>query len=234
MEPDHSGAFEALFRAAPRAVFLGTRRVADLIRVFYGITDRVQIVTDGQTLALGKRTLRFIETPMVHWPETMMTYETVDRVLFSGDGFGGYGWLKEAIFDDTHADIGVYEKESLRYFTNVVAKYSGMVKKAIEKLSALDIGVVAPAHGLIWRSNPSRVIQLYRQWSEYGEGKTERGITVIYATMYGNTGMMLREVTDELEQEGSRLRPSTSAARISAISSRLSGPRGGYRGGADL
>jgi flavorubredoxin len=202
MEPDHSGAFEALYRAAPKAAFLGTRRITDLLREFYGITDRVRVVTDGEVLVLGKRTLKFIETPMVHWPETMMTYETADRILFSGDGFGGYGSLGDRIFDDTSADIDFYVKESLRYYTNVVAKFSGMVRKAIDKLAAYDIGVVAPAHGLIWRSEPSRIIDLYRRWAECAEGKAERAITIVHGTMYGNTDLMLREVIAELERIG--------------------------------
>lgn len=202
MEPDHSGAFEALYRAAPKALFMGTRRITDLLREFYEITDRVRVVTDGQALSLGKRTVKFIETPMIHWPETMMTYETADRILFSGDGFGGYGSLGDSIFDDTSADIDFYIQESLRYYTNVVAKFSGMVKKAIEKLAANEISIVAPAHGLIWRQEPSRIIDLYRRWADCAEGKTERAITILHGTMYGNTERMLREVIGVFEQIG--------------------------------
>ncbi len=202
MEPDHSGAFEALFRAAPKAVFLGTRRIVDLLREFYGITDRVRTVVSGETIPLGKRTVEFIETPMIHWPETMMTYETGDRILFSGDGFGGYGSLGDTIFDDSCTDIDFYLAESLRYYTNVVAKFSNMVTKGIAKLESRDIGIVAPAHGLIWRSEPARIIDLYRKWAECAEGKTERAITVIHSTMYGNTALMLREVTAALKEMG--------------------------------
>lgn len=202
MEPDHSGAFEALHRAAPKAVFLGTRRITDLLKEFYGITERIRVVTNGERLNLGRRAVTFIETPMVHWPETMMTYEAADRILFSGDGFGGYGSLGDRIFDDTCADIDFYVKESLRYYTNVVAKFSGMVAKAIDKLSAYDVGIVAPAHGLIWRSDPSRIIDLYRGWAGCAEGKAERAITIIHGTMYGNTDRMLREVIAELELIG--------------------------------
>jgi anaerobic nitric oxide reductase flavorubredoxin len=202
MEPDHSGAFEELHKAAPKAVFMGTRRITDLLREFYGISDRVQTITDGQEFSLGSRTVRFIETPMVHWPETMMTYETGDRILFSGDAFGGYGFLEQAIFDDTCTDIAYYLKESLRYFTNVVAKFSPMVKKAIDKLSALEINIVAPAHGLIWRSDPHHIIQYYRQWAECADGLTERAITILHSTMYGNTGLMLKEVIEAVQETG--------------------------------
>jgi anaerobic nitric oxide reductase flavorubredoxin len=202
MEPDHSGAFEALFKAAPKAVFLGTRRITDLLREFYGITDRVRVVTTGETVSLGRRTVEFVETPMIHWPETMMTYETGDRILFSGDGFGGYGSLGDKIFDDTCADIDFYLTESLRYYTNVVAKFSTMVKRGIEKLATYDVGIVAPAHGLIWRSEPGRIIDLYRKWAECADGKTERAVTVIHSTMYGNTARMLAEVTEALAETG--------------------------------
>ena len=203
MEPDHSGAFEALYRAAPEGGLPGDQ--ADH-RPPQGILrhNGPRQGSDGRRGArLGKRTVKFVETPMVHWPETMMTYETADRILFSGDGFGGYGSLGDRIFDDTSADMATfYVKESLRYYTNVVAKFSGMVRKAIDKLAAYDIGVVAPAHGLIWRSEPSRIIDLYRRWAECAEGKAERAITIAHGTMYGNTDRMLQEVIAELERIG--------------------------------
>jgi anaerobic nitric oxide reductase flavorubredoxin len=202
MEPDHSGVFERLYEIAPRAAFIGTRQTRDLLREFYGITDRVTVVSDGETLRLGKRALTFHVTPMVHWPETMMTREINDGILFSGDAFGGYGSVEKGIFDDLCPDIDFYLRESLRYFTNVIAKFSGMVKKAVDKIKGSDIGVVAPSHGLVWRAEPHRIIDLYEKWAGCGEGKLERGITVVHGTMYGNTDLMLGRVIDLFAGKG--------------------------------
>lgn len=202
MEPDHSGAFDLLAKTAPKAVFVGTERTMNLLKVFYGITDRTMIVSDGQELSLGSRTLKFFHTPMVHWPETMMTLDTKDGVLFSGDGFGGYGALKGDIFDEACLDIDYYLKESLRYYTNIVTKFSAMVKKAIDKLSSVPIKVIAPSHGLIWKKEPKRIIDLYEKWASYGVGEAERGITVVHGSMYGNTDLMLDVVVKALKKSG--------------------------------
>jgi len=202
MEPDHSGVFEELARIAPKAVFVGTNRTADLLKAFYGITERFIPVSDGQELSLGSRTLQFISTPMVHWPETMMTFDSADGILFTGDGFGGYGALEDTIFDDTCSDIDYYATESLRYYTNIVAKFSTMVTKAIEKVSSLPINVIAPSHGLIWRKEPKRIIDLYERWASYGKEPGERGVTVIHGSMYGNTDIMLDTVIKSLKESG--------------------------------
>ncbi|MBN1574774.1 MAG: FprA family A-type flavoprotein [Deltaproteobacteria bacterium] len=202
MEPDHTGALARLADAAPKAVFVGTERTKGLLEAFYGITERVVTVADGEELSLGSRTLKFFHTPMVHWPETMMTLETKDGVLFSCDGFGGYGAIEDNIFDETCSDIDYYEKESLRYYTNIVTKFSGMVTKAIDKLSSVPVKIIAPSHGLIWKKEPGRIIDLYKKWASYGVGEGERGITVIHGSMYGNTDMMLDVVIEALKKSG--------------------------------
>lgn len=202
MEPDHSGTLSALKRLAPQIVFIGTQKTKEELEAFYGIRDNIKVVQDGETLSLGKRTLRFVWTPMVHWPETMMTYETSDGILFSGDGFGGFGAHRGGIYDDECADIDHYVKETLRYFTNIVAKFSAMVLKAIDKLADTPINVVAPSHGLIWRRDPQRVINLYRKWAEYGSGRTEPGVTLIYGSMYGNTEAMMNAVAQGISSTG--------------------------------
>ncbi len=199
MEPDHSGLLEHILKIAPRATLIGSDRTEKLLGAFYGITDRVKVVSDGETLSLGKRTLTFISTPMVHWPETIMTYCGDDKILFSGDGFGGYGALKDDIFDEASPDIDYYIKESLRYYTNIVSKFGKMVTRAVEKLSPLSIEVIAPSHGLIWKKEPNRIVDLYRKWSLYTEGTGERGITVIHGSMYGNTDLMLGAVIETLK-----------------------------------
>ncbi|RME37342.1 MAG: MBL fold metallo-hydrolase, partial [Thermoflexia bacterium] len=135
MEPDHTGVLSVLRQLAPQAVILGTPRTVEMASAFYQITDNVRAVADGEALPLGPHVLQFVHTPFVHWPETMMTYETTQRVLFSCDGFGGYGALQGGIFDDQYADISFYEREALRYYVNIVAVFSRSVLRALEKLS---------------------------------------------------------------------------------------------------
>ncbi len=133
MEPDHSGVLNTLRRISPQAIILGSRKTIEMLDSFYGITENVRAVQDGETLTLGRRTLRFLSTPLVHWPETMMTYEETHGMLFSCDGFGGYGALRGAIFDDECKDFDFYQKEALRYFVNILARFSNMVLKAIRQ-----------------------------------------------------------------------------------------------------
>jgi flavorubredoxin len=139
-------------------------------------------------------------TPMVHWPETMMTYESGDRILFSGDAFGGFGTLDGDIFDDK-LDIDFYEDEILRYFSNIVGKYVGPVCKAIEKLGSLDIGIVAPTHGPVWRKCPGEIIQRYARWSRQ---ESQQGVVVAFGSMYGATERMTEAVTAGVRKAGIR------------------------------
>jgi anaerobic nitric oxide reductase flavorubredoxin len=202
MEPDHSGVLRTLRRVAPQATILGNEKTRGMIESFYGITEGVQVVEDGETLSLGEHTLNFVYTPFVHWPETMMTYETTERVLFSCDAFGSYGALRGAIFDDDCTDPDFYEREALRYYVNIVAVFSKPVLKAIAKLADVPVSVIAPSHGLIWRKNPQRIVELYQKWAEYATGSTEVGITMLYGSMYGNTEKMMNAVAQGVSQEG--------------------------------
>jgi flavorubredoxin len=181
---------------------LGSPKTKEMLESFYGITENVRAVQDGETLSLGKSELKFFHTPFVHWPETMMTYDVTRRVLFSCDGFGGYGALSGSIFDDQCQDIAFYETEALRYYTNVVAKFSKMVLRAIDKLAPLPVDIVAPSHGLIWRKNPSRIVELYKRWAEYAESGAEPGVTLIYGSMYGYTEMMMNAVASGIARAG--------------------------------
>jgi len=202
MEPDHSGALKRLRELAPDAVILGMPKTVGMLDDFYGLTENVQALSNGQELSLGEKTLRFVYTPFVHWPETMMTYLVEHKILFPCDGFGGYGALDGAIFDDTCADLAYYEAESLRYFTNIVAAFSKHALSAIAKLADTPIEIVAPSHGLIWRKNPGRIIQLYQQWSEYYRSPAEVGVTALLGTMYRNTEHALSAALDGIESEG--------------------------------
>jgi anaerobic nitric oxide reductase flavorubredoxin len=201
VEPDHSGAVVAIRKLAPQATILCSERARKMLDSFYGIQDGVQTVVDGETLSLGKHTLQFFSTPNVHWPETMMTYEQSERILFSCDAFGGYGVISETIFDDECSDLAYNESEALRYFANILPNYSRMVLKAIDRLSSLQIDIVAPSHGLVWRKEPARIIQNYKHWAEYAENGGETRIAVIYGSMYGNTTRLMESVVAGVRQE---------------------------------
>ena len=144
MEPDHTGVIKVLQELAPQATILGSAKTVGMLSDFFQITEGVRAVEDGEELSLGEKTLQFFSTPFVHWPETMMTYEQTQKVLFTCDAFGGYGALRGAIFDDTYAEIDDYVQESLRYYVNIVARFSGPVLKAIDKVGGLAIDIIAP------------------------------------------------------------------------------------------
>jgi anaerobic nitric oxide reductase flavorubredoxin len=205
MEPDHTGLLRSFCRLAPRAVILGSARTKEMLSGFYSIRDNVRVVGDGETLPLGRRRLRFFSTPFIHWPETIMTYEESHRILFSCDGFGGYGAFKGAIFDDECRHPDFYEREALRYYANIVANYSSRVLEAIEKLSRVQVDIVAPSHGLIWRKEPQRIVELYRKWAECASGKLAPGITLIYGSMYGHTEEMMDAVAQGISRGGAVL-----------------------------
>jgi flavorubredoxin len=198
MEPDHSGAIDVLRCVYPDMTIVGNAKTARFLERFYGITDNILTVEDGQTLELGSHTLRFHLTPMVHWPETMMTHETTTGTLFSGDAFGGFGALPDGIFD-SEVDLDYYEAEILRYFSNIVGKYSAMVSKAIAKLEDVQVSVVAGTHGPIWREQPETIIRRYARWSNH---ETEPGLVIAYASMYGNTQKMAEQVARAAAEEG--------------------------------
>ena len=202
MEPDHSGVLRTLRRITPQVTILGTEKTRAMLESFYGITEGIQVVQDGDTLSLGQHTLRFVHTPFVHWPETMMTYEVSERILFSCDAFGSYGALRGAIFDDECIDLEFYKREALRYYVNIVAVFSKPVLQAIAKLADVPVSVIAPSHGLIWRKSPQTIVDLYRQWAEYATGPTEVGVTLIYGSMYGNTEKMMNAVAQGISREG--------------------------------
>ena len=201
LEPDHSGVLSTFLKINPNVRILCSAKAKDMLNGFYGISENVQVVEDGETLSLGSRTLQFFMTPHVHWPETMMTYDMKDQVLFSCDAFGSYGALRGGIFDDECTDPAFYEKEALRYYVNIVAKFSNPTLKAIDKLAAIDVKLIAPSHGLVWRKDPYRIVQLYKKWAEYAKGPGEKAVTLIYGSMYGNTEKMMNSVAQGVSDQ---------------------------------
>lgn len=186
MEPDHSGSMQALVSAYPDMQIVGNKKTFEFIRNFYDITDNFLEIKEGDELDLGHHKLTFFITPMIHWPETMMTYDKTEKILFSMDAFGGFGALDGGIFDD-EVNIEFYEDEIRRYYSNIVAKYSPIVQKALKRLADLEIKMIASTHGPIWRSHPETIVDYYDKWSRY---EAEEGVVIVYGTMYGNTAKM--------------------------------------------
>ena len=202
MEPDHTGALLRLRECAPNAVFLGMGKAVAMMKDFYGLVDNVAVLKHEDTLSLGKNTLKFLFTPLVHWPETMMTYMVEEKILFSCDAFGSYGCLDGFLFDDEASDRDYFEREALRHFTNIVAAFSRNVLMAIDKVSPYPIEILAPSHGLVWRKEPERIISLYKKWAAMATEPAEPGVTVLYGSMYRNTERALDFALQAVAEQG--------------------------------
>jgi flavorubredoxin len=198
MEPDHSSSMQALINAYPNIKIVGNKKTFPMIEGFYDITENFLEVGEGDELDLGHHKLKFFITSMIHWPETMMTYDQTDQVLFSMDAFGGFGALDGGIFDD-EVKIEDYEDEIRRYYSNIVAKYSPIVQKALGRLKDLPIKMVCSTHGPIWRNDPGKIIDYYDRWSRY---EAEEGVVIVYGTMYGNTAKMADYLARVLYENG--------------------------------
>lgn len=200
MEPDHSGSLRLLRTKYPEVQIVGNKKTADMVAGFYDITDGVLIIQDGSELKLGKHNLVFYLTPMVHWPETMMTYETTKKIIFSGDAFGTFGTLDGGITDQQLHPERYYD-EMIRYYSNVVGKFGSPVQKALEKLSKLDINYLCSTHGPIWTlpEQINKVVSIYDKLSRY-EG--DEGVVIAYGSMYGYTEQMAETIAVELAEQG--------------------------------
>ena len=198
IEPDHSGAIKSLRHRYPTMQIIGNKKTAQFLNHFYDIRKNIRIIDDGEELDLGQHKLKFHLTPMVHWPETMMTYETTEKILFSGDVFGSYGASNGKIFDDQIFDKFKYENEILRYYSNVIGRYSIMVQKALSKLAQVEINIIASTHGPVWRNEPQQIWSLYDKWSRH---ETESGVVIAYASMYGNTEKMVASLSKSLAEK---------------------------------
>jgi flavorubredoxin len=198
MEPDHSGAIQAIVEKFPNIRIVGNKKTFKMLEAYYGFRENLYEINNDDELRLGDHHLRFIMTPWVHWPETMMTYEKSSKMLFSGDAFGTFGALDGGIFDD-EINFDFYRDEMRRYFSNIVGKYSNMVQKAFKKLEGIEINIVASTHGPIWRSEPEKVLSLYDRWSRY---ESETGVVIIFGSMYGNTEMMADFTARRLSEKG--------------------------------
>ena len=201
MEPDHSGGIPSLLALYPDLKVVGNRQTIAMLKGYYGIQDEKMIeIKENDTLDLGNATLRFLMTPMVHWPETMMTYLEEDNILFSGDAFGCFGALNGGVVD-SEMDTNCYFPEMYRYYSNIVGKYGKPVQMALKKTSTLDIKYLCSTHGPVWHERISEVVDLYNRLSLY-EG--EDGVTIVYGSMYGNTAELAEVIASALNEKGVR------------------------------
>ena len=170
---------------------------------FYGITDQVQAVSSGEQIVLGGKTLVFEETPNIHWPETMMTYVPEDGILFSCDAFGSFGQYDHCFDDElSEQEWELLIPETQRYYANIVSSFSQFVSRGIQKLAGLEVKIVAPSHGIVWRKDPGKVIRLYQDLASYMNGPAEQEVTFVYSSMYGNTAALVPLIKKTLEDEG--------------------------------
>ncbi|HHY81910.1 MAG TPA: FprA family A-type flavoprotein [Clostridiales bacterium] len=205
MEPDHSGWIEDFKQIKSDFKVVCSRKSAELLEHFYGHTSNILIMGDNDTLDLGNgHVLSFYEIPNVHWPDTMVTFDNLTGTLFTCDAFGSFGKAEEANYDDMLSEdkLAFYEKEAVRYYSNIVAAFSGPVKKAIEKCAKLPIKIVAPGHGIVWRKDPGRIIENYSKYASYQKGPAREEITVIWGSMYGMTEKAVKHAVKILEEEG--------------------------------
>ncbi|MDC7221440.1 MAG: FprA family A-type flavoprotein [Spirochaetales bacterium] len=206
MEPDHSGMLKDFVSKNKKARFICSEKAVPLLQQFCSVPeDRIDSVKDGDTLDLGQgQVLTFFMVPNVHWPETMVTWLDSEKTLFACDAFGSYGKVEDEIFDDQLSDerAAFYEKEALRYYANIVASFSMFVDKAIAKLAGLDIKIIAPSHGIVWRKNPAKIIEHYQRYASYAKGPAEKEVCLVWASMYGNTEKAVSPLIRGLKEEG--------------------------------
>ena len=187
MEPDHGAMIDDMLRRYPEAKMVCSAKAVGMFAQFYGtdVAARALVVKEGDKLSTGEHTLHFVMAPMVHWPEVMVTYDEKDKILFSADAFGTFGALAGNIFNDEITFDTTWMNDARRYYTNIVGKYGVQVQALLKKAASLDIEMICPLHGPIWRKDLGLLLEKYQKWSTYEpEDKT---VMIAYATMYGNT-----------------------------------------------
>lgn len=199
MEPDHSGAISIIKQAYPDVEIIGNSKTLSMLKGFYDITEGLREVKDNEVIDLGEnKSLLFRLTPMVHWPETMMTFEQSSKTLFSGDAFGCFGALNGGVIDG-NIEIDIYIEEMYRYYAAIVAKYGVFVQKAMTKVGDLPIAMICATHGPVWRDNLVQVIDIYNRLSKF---ESEDGVVIAYGSMYGNTEDIAETIARTLSDSG--------------------------------
>lgn len=195
MEPDHSALMSDIRNKYPNIQIVANSRAVPMIAGYHGITDNMLVVKEDDELSLGACSLIFKMIPMVHWPETMVTWLEEEKTLFSGDAFGCF----KAVENPLNSSFADYEEEMIRYYSNIVGKYGQQVQNALKKLAGLEIKRICSTHGPIWTNEAGKVVEIYDKMSRY---QTEPGVCLVYGSMYGNTEKAALAIRDELLRRG--------------------------------
>ena len=201
MEPDHGASIEEILLRYPKAKIISTEKAFMLMRQFgFQIDGRIEEVKEGDTKSFGKHLVAFVAAPMVHWPEAMVTYDTTNGVLFSADAFGSFGALDGKLFNDEVNFDRDWIDDARRYFTNIVGKYGPHVQALLKKASGIEIKIICPLHGPVWHSDFGYLLDKYDKWSRYEP--EEKGVMIVYASMYGNTESAAGVLASKLVERG--------------------------------
>lgn len=202
MEPDHCAIVEEVVRRFPEVKVVGNAKTFNMMKQFFtfDVDAHAVVIKEGDTISTGKHTLAFAMIPMVHWPEAMVTYDAYDKVLFSADAFGTFGALNGNVFADEVNFKEEWLDDARRYLVNIVGKYGGPVQTTLKKAAGLDISIICPLHGPIWRSNLGYILDKYNTWSSYEP--EEKAVMIAYASMYGNTENLANILAAKLAEAG--------------------------------
>lgn len=204
MEPDHSGWISNFRKIKDDFTVVCTDKAAKMLASFYD-EDKIKVVKEGDTLDLGNgKVLSFHPVPNVHWPDTMYTYEKETKTLFSCDMFGAFGRMGDHCFDDelTPEEVDFFENEGIRYYSNVMTTFTPSVRKANAKAQELDVKIIAPGHGPVYRKNPQKIMDDYTRYSQYADGAGKNEVTILWGSMYGMTSKAVEHVEKILQREG--------------------------------
>ena len=204
MEPDHCASLAEVVIRYPEVKFVGNAKTFAMMKQFFDfdVDNRAVVIKEGDTISTGKHTLAFAMIPMVHWPEAMVTYDAYDKVLYSADAFGTFGALNGNIFADELNFETEWLEEARRYLTNIVGKYGVQVQSALKKAAALDIEMICPLHGPVWRENLGWFIDKYQKWSTYTP--EDHAVLIVYASIYGNTESAVNVLAGKISDAGEK------------------------------
>jgi flavorubredoxin len=202
MESDHCANIEAILRLHPEVTVVGNKKTFDFFSQYYksDLSKNSLVVKEGDTLNIGKHTLKLYMAPMVHWPEVMFTFEESQGILFSADAFGSFGLLRGNLFADEVDWPSLFLDETRRYYANIVGRYGSQVQAIFKRLPLDKIKMIFPLHGPLWRKDLEIILSLYNKWSTYTPEK--RGVVLAYASMYGNTEHVVFALANKLAQRG--------------------------------
>ena len=201
VEPDHSGSLPLLAQKCPNATFLITPQGATELKEHYGDIFNCQIVKKGESISLGKRSLTFVPIPMVHWPDSMVTYCPEEEILFSSDAFGQHYCCSKRFDDETEVENMFYEAQ--RYYANILTPFRKLIPNAVKAVRGLKLRMICSCHGSIWRSHIEEILKLYEDWSL---GKALDRIIIVYDTMWGGTAAMATAIMDGIQAQGMRVK----------------------------